>query len=238
MSTAALFERFYYSRPGFIQGTPEFHAMIAAAVPSGARMLEIGSGPPNETTTFLASIGPVTGVDVSAEHVGNPALAAAHVFDGRTLPFPDGHFDACVSNYVLEHVEDPRVHFREVARVLRPGGTYLFRTPNLWHYVALASRLLPHAAHLALANRLRGHGDDAHDPWPTFYRANTRRAVRTFAASAGLRVGELRMVEKDPSYGAKGAIFFYPMMAWERVVNSSDAFAPVRANIFARLVKP
>lgn len=238
MRTAALFERYYYSRPGFVAGTPEFHAMIAAAVPAGSRIVEIGSGPPNETTSFLASIGPVTGVDVSDEHLGNPELADAHTFDGRALPLPDASADACVSNYVLEHVEDPAAHFAEVRRVLRPGGVYLFRTPNLWHYVALASRLLPHAAHLALANRLRGHGDDAHDPWPTFYRANSRRAVRTMARRAGLRIRELRMVEKDPSYGARGPLFFYPMMAYERAVNATGALAPFRANIFAVLERP
>jgi SAM-dependent methyltransferase len=39
------------------------------------------------------------------------------------LSFSDGHFDFCISDQVLEHVEgDPIVAFRESARVLRPGG--------------------------------------------------------------------------------------------------------------------
>ncbi len=37
--------------------------------------------------------------------------------DGRTLPFPDGHFDAAISIEVLEHLDDPRSFLHEVHRV-------------------------------------------------------------------------------------------------------------------------
>lgn len=132
MTTDALFERYYYSNPAFRDGTSTFHRLCRTHIPPGARILEIGPGPRNKTSNFLSSFATVVGVDISEEAQSNSALAQSYVYDGQRLPFEDGSFDACVSNYVMEHVEYPQIHLREVARVLRPNGVYCLRTPNLW----------------------------------------------------------------------------------------------------------
>jgi len=235
--TDALFERYYFSRSGYLSGTTEFHQLARTALGTGQEILEIGAGPENQTSLFLSGLGRLQGVDVSDEVLGNRHLQKAAVYDGKVLPFSAEQFDLCVSDYVLEHIEDATAHFREVARVLKPGGKYCFRTPNLFHYVALASSLLPHSVHLQLANRMRGAGADAHDPYPTFYRANTAGKLRKLCRQAGLSVEELRMVEKEPSYGRRGAVFFYPMLAYERAVNGIGALRGFRANIFGVVVK-
>jgi|SRR5579885_3040423 SAM-dependent methyltransferase len=232
-----LFERFYYAKPAFLNGTSEFHELIARFAGAHARILEIGAGPSNQTSRFLASLGPLTGIDVSDEVFQNDALANAQVFDGSLLGFADESFDMCVSNFVLEHVADPHIHFREVARVMVPGGFYCFRTPNLWHYVALASRVLPYGAHLKYANRLRNLGPQAHDPYPTVYRSNTRRAIRKLSESAGLEIVELRMIEKEPSYAKSSALLFWPLLGYERVVNSHRIFEEFRSNILGVIRK-
>lgn len=229
-----LLDRYYYSHPAFLDGTTEFHQLIARHYPGG-EILEIGCGPENPTTQFLGSLGRVTGADVTDEAADNRALSRYVQFDGERLPLGGGIFGMCVSNYVLEHVADPERHFREVARVMSTGGRYCLRTPNLRHYVAAASRFLPHSAHVLLANRLRGLRE-AHEPYPTYYRANTARKLRDAAKQAGLHVQELRMVEKEPSYGHH-AVLFWPMMVYERVVNRFEELARFRANIFAVLVK-
>jgi demethylmenaquinone methyltransferase / 2-methoxy-6-polyprenyl-1,4-benzoquinol methylase len=43
--------------------------------------------------------------------------------DARNLPFEDGQFDALTFTYLLRYVEDPGATLRELARVVRPGGT-------------------------------------------------------------------------------------------------------------------
>src|SRR6201989_3027961 len=75
----------------------------------------------------------VVGIDQSAEMLEEGrrrvALAAAtrkvrlQEGDARSLPFEDGQFDALTFTYLLRYVEDPAATLRELARVVKPGGT-------------------------------------------------------------------------------------------------------------------
>jgi SAM-dependent methyltransferase len=46
--------------------------------------------------------------------------------EAEALPFPDGSFDAVVCTLVLCNVGNPQSALREMRRVLRPGGSFLF----------------------------------------------------------------------------------------------------------------
>ena len=230
--TQHLFKKFYFSRPGYRGGTIPFHDICKTQIRRGSEILEIGAGPSNPTTEVLSLIGEVTGVDIDPEVQKNSFCKKANVFDGLRLPYRDCSFDACVSNWVLEHVEHPEAHFAEVARVLRPNGVYCFRTPNLYHYVTIGSRMSAHSIHLVLANRLRELKAEAHAPYPTYYRANTTRQLRQLVHCSGLRVTLLELMEPEPSYGRIHAALFYPMMIYERIVNSTSLFSNFRITIF------
>lgn len=49
--------------------------------------------------------------------------------DVQTLTYPDMSFDLCTSTEVFEHVPDDLRGFREIHRVLRPGGRFVFTVP-------------------------------------------------------------------------------------------------------------
>jgi SAM-dependent methyltransferase len=241
------FDRFYNDRPGWVDGTTTFHRMAAAAIDAlrkparrdaRLRILEIGSGPANPTSRFLAGLGELHGIDPDPLVRANDALTSAtQLGEDGVYPFESGRFDACVSDYVVEHVADPVAHLVEVERVLVPGGLYLFRTPNRWHPISLISAATPHWFHRLVANRLRGLADEAHDPYPTLYRMNTRASIARAAAAAGLAIRELRMIEPDPSYGRSSRVLFLAFAGYERLVNSTDWLAGIRINILAVLEK-
>lgn len=231
--------RFYSPASGFINGTAEFHQLCRGVVPPSANLLEIGAGPSNATSRFLATLGTLHGLDIDPAVQTNDALASAQVFNPRKkFPFPDRSFDACFSNYVCEHVDDPEGHLSEVLRVLKPGGHYVFRTPNLFHYVSVIASITPHWFHELVANRLRNLKDDSREPYPTFHRMNTRHDLARLANLTLLEIHHFQLVEKEPSYGLSSRALFLAFMAYERIVNSTSLFENFRANLFVKMRRP
>lgn len=232
--------RRYYSKKNWIDGTSEFWEMIRAGAPADTEVLELGCGPDNPTTRFLAeTFRAVDGLDIDEDGCNrNPSLRKAYVYDGVTWPMADESYGLIVSDYVLEHVEHPAALIREIKRVLKPGGVFIFRTPCLWHYVCLAARLTPHSLHMRLANWLRNLPAEAEDPYPTYYRMNSRQKLRRLFAQEGFLRKEFRSIEREPAYGLSLKPLFLLFMLYERVVNSDEIFAFARSNILGVFQKP
>lgn len=116
--------------------------------------------------------------------------------DAEALPFASGAFDLVTTNMVLEHLEQPARVLREVARVLAPGGKFVFVTPNRRHpAVWLLSVFVAARWRRWIARVVEGRAPE--HVFVTHYRLNTERAIRGAAAVAGL---EARSVEVFPSY--------------------------------------
>ncbi len=59
-------------------------------------------------------------------------LKADFFYDGKTIPFPDNHFDSVFSSEVLEHVFNPDQILTELHRVMKPGAKMLLSCPFFW----------------------------------------------------------------------------------------------------------
>jgi SAM-dependent methyltransferase len=141
----------------------------------------------------------VIGFDVSAAGQNNPFIDVFHRIDEReTWPLEDGSADAIVSDFVLEHLSEPRFFFAEVCRILRPGGYFCARTTNKWGYVAIVSRLLPRARHARVLSILQKSRKEE-DIFPTFYRCNTISSIRGFLNSVRMESVVLP-IESEPNY--------------------------------------
>ena len=228
----------YYGDARF-DGTRAFYDEVRRHLHTDSRVLNLGAGPPtgSPVRTLKGEAAEVVGADVDASVLSNPELDRAVLIENGCLPLEDDAFDLIVSDYVFEHVERPLPFLSEAARVLKPGCSLLFRTPNAFHYVALVSAVTPHRLHEALANRARANPEGSQTPWRTHYRMNTVGGLRRLGRTVGLDL-EVRHVETEPSYLRFNAGAFMLGVAYERLVNSTQTLAPLRANLFGRFVKP
>jgi demethylmenaquinone methyltransferase/2-methoxy-6-polyprenyl-1,4-benzoquinol methylase len=92
-------------------------------------VLDVATGTGAVARELLATKGcTVVGLDQSAEMLAEarrrlPADVRLVEANAESLPFPDGSFDALTFTYLLRYVSDPGATLRELARVVRPGGT-------------------------------------------------------------------------------------------------------------------
>ncbi len=108
-----------------------------AGVRPGERVLDVGCGTGAQTLPAAerAGSGSVAGIDASPEMIEVARKKAAkqgleidfRVAPIESLPFGDAEFDVVLSGFMLHHLPDDVMHegFREVRRVLKPGGRFL-----------------------------------------------------------------------------------------------------------------
>lgn len=131
------------------------------------------------------------GIDLDAGLAKHPLLDERVFGSGEELPFADASFDVVTANMVVEHLPDPTRVFAEVRRVLRPGGRFVFHTPNKRYYMVALAAIAPEWLKNRVAKMLDAREDE--DIFPTFYRANTPEAVRKGFADAGLEEEWIRI---------------------------------------------
>jgi methionine biosynthesis protein MetW len=120
-------------------------AVALSLITSGTKALDIGCGDGTFAAALSAKVPSVSGVDISAAAVAaairNGIDAKQVNMDAEPLPFADGTFDTVTCLDVLEHVFDPRVSAREIARVSRPGATLVLSTPNMRYWKHIRSQI-------------------------------------------------------------------------------------------------
>jgi ubiquinone/menaquinone biosynthesis C-methylase UbiE len=102
----------------------------AANIKSGTRVLEIGSGPGNVAGKLAANGAEVDAVDYSEPMVevakkNHPGIRFQQA-NAEKLPFDDETFDTVIASLTVHHLARPADVFKEVHRVLKPGGCFAF----------------------------------------------------------------------------------------------------------------
>lgn len=98
----------------------------------GGKALDIGCGN-GEYLLRLESIGwQCQGVEFNDKAVSICRSHGLDVFRGdlKAAAFPSARFDFVSANHLIEHVPDPHELMDEIARITKPGGKVLIRTPN------------------------------------------------------------------------------------------------------------
>jgi SAM-dependent methyltransferase len=79
--------------------------------------------------------------------------------DIQATTFPDNFFDLIISEDVLEHVPDPAKAFREIHRILRPGGKHIFTIPIDWSAPESYARAIIQNGDIVHLHEPEIHGD-------------------------------------------------------------------------------
>ncbi len=100
-------------------------------IPDG-KGLDIGCGNGEYIATMNSLGWDFTGIDINAATVKNCRDSGLKVFHGelQDVGFNNESFNAVTARHVIEHVKNPDILVREVARILKPGGNFLVQTPN------------------------------------------------------------------------------------------------------------
>lgn len=154
--------RYVFSRRGlWVINTPYRRILAAAQITATDRVLDVGCGIGNILIALAERIDfatPAVGIDVSPTliQLGRREVHRAGLDDriklevaaAGSLPFEDASVDVVLTSHVIKHLDDAALDrtFREVGRVLRPGGRFL-----LWEF-----KQSPFSAPLFISARATG----------------------------------------------------------------------------------
>ncbi len=223
----------------------EIFALLSTVQPKGL-CLDLPSG---EGANFagIASAGfrPVAAdVEPRAAAEGSAAVPAVKADWYAPLPFADGSFDAVLCSEGIEHHAAQTEFLRELARVLRPGGTLLLTTPNILSLGARFSHLLNgHPAHdrsplTEVTQIWRGAGTSR--PYVGHAHLVSYFALRYMLWSAGLRVESVATARWSRNSVLLAPLLWLPVsLGTRRILRElRDRRPEVRAEILAHVLSP
>jgi ubiquinone/menaquinone biosynthesis C-methylase UbiE len=164
----------------------------------------------------------VTGLDFSAAQLSHgrgrmeetgvrfPLVQA----DGERIPFRDVSFDLVFCDHGVMGFADPLLTVPEVARVLRPGGLFVFNGTTPWIWVAWGTEDQPPAREMRLDYFGLRRADSEDSGWKiTDFQLTYGDWIRLFRAN-GLLVEDL--IELRPPEGADTTYVDYAPLEWAR----------------------
>ncbi len=211
--------RYRAMRPGWQSSGDQLEALVRAHLTPDSSVLDLGCGRGGLVELVWRDVKLAAGLDPDipslSEHraPGMPVLRGV----GERIPFAGDSFDVIVCLWVLEHVKDPQAVLREVRRVLRLGGHFVFLTPNLLNPLVVLNRIGKAIPLLQAQLVSRFYGRREADTFPVQYRANTARTIQALADASDLQVAELRVVA-DPTYLALNGFMFRTSVFAERLM--------------------
>lgn len=130
----------FYAQPRFVDhldsaALSQVRGLYGRLLPEGGRILDLMSSWHSHLPDRLAPAS-VVGLGLNAAELGANLLLSQRIVQDLNerplLPFEEASFDAAVCTVSVEYLTRPFEVFREVARVLRPGGRFVVTFSNRW----------------------------------------------------------------------------------------------------------
>lgn len=161
----------------------------------------------------------VIGLDVDTIAQSNPNIDAFYLIENDNWPIGDNSVDLCVCDSALEHIPNPEKFFSECSRILKPGGYFCARTPNVCSFFGLASIVIPNKWHQRVLEWVQKNRK-SEDVFPTLYRCNSKRKINKLLTNNGLD-GCVYGYAAEPSYTNFSRIVYYLTAVSQRIIPKS-----------------
>ena len=207
-------ERYRKINPNWYPSGEVFEQTVNNYIENANPILDIGCGRGGLSEKLGQQGKQVHGLDIDWDSMLSHRDSLIRLCAGHCnfLPIKSSAYQVIISSWLLEHLSDPLTCFQEIKRVLKPGGHFIFLTPNKNHPIVMANilnRLIPRLQSI-LVERLY-HRISA-DTFPAYYLANTYRTLLILAQKSGLQLIDLKTIN-DPTYTAFNEILFRTSIA-------------------------
>lgn len=143
--------------------------------------------------------------------------------------------DIVISRSVLEHVLTPAYIFKEINRILKPSGSFIFLVPNLYDYVSILSILIPNKFHKYIVSKTEGRKME--DVFPTYYKANTYSSINKLSRNSGFEIIEFQWIGQYPSSLMFNPFLFLIGTIYEKIISEFDWLSFLRGWLLVHLKK-
>jgi SAM-dependent methyltransferase len=130
-----------------LRSAPRRGSIAALGLGPGDAALDVGCGVGDDVRRLAEIVGPTgraVGIEINEELIDEarartaPGTGAEYrVADAHAIPFADDEFAAARVERALQHMSDPALVVREMARVVRPGGRIVAMEPD-WETIVLS----------------------------------------------------------------------------------------------------
>lgn len=191
--------------PDFQKGSDIYQRFISSALFKDCVVLDAGCGDFGMIGNFKNIPSQIIGVDINNDLLkANEIVSRKIQASLEDIPLSSGSVDIVVSEFALEHLENPNKVFKEIFRILKSGGRFIFITSNVKNPAMFTSKLLPNFTHQLLRQKFLKKKEEAHK---TFYKINTKEELLGLSKEVGFREGEI-VRAGNPEY----LTFCYPLV--------------------------
>ena len=182
------------------------------------RVLEIGGGSGFQAALLAERVEAVVSIDIKPHPT---PIVPMTVYDGRSIPFPEKHFDAIFSSNVLEHIEDIDRFLVESGRVLKDDGIAIHIVPTVAWRIATTLTHYPGLPRIMWTNyrNLKAAGTESSDICTVQPNSNDKPQVGN-SLLVHFKASWIASILRSPRHGERGnaltEAWYYRSGWWRR----------------------
>jgi len=247
LAVRKLLRQFYWKLeramvPGLRSSQYAYFETVRSCLRGQAKWLDVGCGHHvfgdwmvKEQAEVVGTAGLVVGLEYDRSSLRrHQAIVNRVAADIRFPPLKRGSFDLITANMMVEHLENPVEALVEIRYLLKPGGLFVFHTPNLRSGLVWLSSRVPESWKRLLIRWLEDRQEE--DVFPAYYKLNTSGRIKELARQAGFQLRELRQVNTSAASQMLGPVVILELLLIRLL--SLERFRDFRPDIVAVLENP